>query len=176
LCLGIRKSLFPDTLCHSGVRHLINGCRCFLQLHSPVPKSQEDLPGPSYIWLINLCVAVHLFNISASRYPRIRPTANMPAPTTLDDPEKGAMQIVTPEAVAMSLAKVRPTSQIHSADFKVNETTLDQIKSQLIAASQTQKPAPPKKVQRKVSRFIRFSLWFNTYRLVHCSYDNSKSR
>jgi hypothetical protein len=102
---------------------------------------------------------------SASTYPRIRPTADMPAPTILDDPEKGTMQIVSPEAVATSLAKVRPTSQISSADFKVNETTLHQIKSQLIAAaSQKQKPPPPKKVQRKVSRFIRFSLWFNTYR------------
>jgi hypothetical protein len=87
----------------------------------------------------------------------------MPSPTIIDDPEKGTMQIVVPHEVAIAHSKARPTSRINSAEFKINETTLDQIKSQLIATSQTQKP-PPKKVQRKVSRAIRFSLWFNTYR------------
>jgi len=86
----------------------------------------------------------------------------MPAPTIIDDPEKGTMQIVGPDAVAIGLPKAPPMSHINSAQFKVNETTLDQIKSQLISASQLQKP--PKKVERKVSRAIRFSLWFNTYR------------
>jgi len=98
----------------------------------------------------------------------------MPAPTIIDDPEKGTMQIVSPDAVAIGLPKAPPMSHINSAQFKVNETTLDQIKSQLISASQLQKP-PPKKVERKVSRAIRFSLWFNTYRFVHPSYPIPKT-
>jgi hypothetical protein len=73
------------------------------------------------------------------------------------------MEVVSPRPVAITLPSTLPTAHILSAEFKVNSTTADQLRSQILAATEISKP-PPKAPKPKVSRLIRFSLWFNTYR------------
>jgi hypothetical protein len=75
------------------------------------------------------------------------------------------MEVVSPRPVAITLPSTLPTAHILSAEFKVNSTTADQLRSQILAATEISKP-PPKAPKPKVSRLIRFSLWFNTYRFV----------
>ena len=90
----------------------------------------------------------------------------MPSTTRPEDPENGGMDVVIqrPADVAFPLAFATP--QIYSAEFKVNRTTVDQFRSHIVTASEEKKSAP-KTSKPKVSRLIRFSLWFNTYRFVH---------
>lgn len=89
----------------------------------------------------------------------------MPAPSHIEDPEKGTLDLVTPDQLSIVLPAIYPTTQISNAEFVVNGTTMQEIKTQIVA-TQKEKPPTPKKSKRKVSRAIRFSLWFNTYRLV----------
>lgn len=80
----------------------------------------------------------------------------MPSPSTLEDPEKGDMQLVASQAM---------TTVLSNAEFKVNVPGLE-LKAQDLPAVEVIKPNPPapKKTLPKASRRIRFALWFNTYR------------
>jgi hypothetical protein len=89
----------------------------------------------------------------------------MPSPTRLDDTERGMMEVVIQHPPAVELPPAPPISPIYSAQFKVNNTNVEQIRSQILNVGENAKP-PPQTPKRKVSRLIRFSLWFNTYRFV----------
>lgn len=80
----------------------------------------------------------------------------MPAPVTIQDPEKGTMQEVLADAVTV----------LATAEFKVKAPALE-LKSQDIT---TEVKPPAKKLKPKTSRSIRFALWFNTYRCDVFSY------
>jgi hypothetical protein len=93
----------------------------------------------------------------------------MPPLTRLDDPEKGAMTTVTLHPVADALPSALPTAQVSSAEFKVNSTTVDGLRAQILSIGESPKP-PSRTSKRKVGRRIRFALWFNTYRFVTSVY------
>jgi hypothetical protein len=86
----------------------------------------------------------------------------MSPPTRLDDPEDGTVEIPALQPVTNTAPSPFSTAQISSVDFN---TTVGHIKSQILALAETLKPSS-KTSERKVDPCLRFSLWFNTYRLV----------
>lgn len=88
----------------------------------------------------------------------------MPSPIIVDDPEKGTMEQVE--------LPMQPTPRTNvSRDARIVDMTHNAAKDPekkvaelpVVPLVETNKPAAPKK-PRKVSRWIRFQLWFNTYR------------
>lgn len=69
--------------------------------------------------------------------------------TIIDDPEKGTAEHL--ESIPIS-----PLPR----DDKKNTVAVSVIPS-------TKALVPPKKPQVKISRWLRFKLWFNTYRYAH---------
>lgn len=92
----------------------------------------------------------------------------MPSPIIVDDPEKGTMEQVeqtttipmqpTPRTNVSRDARIVDLTHSAATDPEKKPTELP-----LVPLVEANKPAAPKKL-RKVSRWIRFQLWFNTYR------------
>jgi hypothetical protein len=76
-------------------------------------------------------------------------------PEPAADPEKGGLEV---------------THEFVLPPAKVNETAISEGKTDGVAtkevASPPPRPAPSTKPKRKVSRWILWQLWFNTYRWV----------
>ncbi|PSR73757.1 hypothetical protein PHLCEN_2v10401 [Hermanssonia centrifuga] len=74
----------------------------------------------------------------------------MPTPVIIDDPEKGTSELLE------VLSPLRP---------QTDEKALPSV-SVSVAIPSTKGFVTPKPSKRKVSRWVRFQLWFNTYRSV----------
>ena len=85
------------------------------------------------------------------------------APTSLGDPEKDIHDTLTPLPVlpVSSKAVIQDAAVGLAAQSGKNEKRAD------LALAQAKKDRPPTdKPKRRVSRWIRFQLWLNTYRCV----------
>lgn len=90
----------------------------------------------------------------------------MPSPHIIDDPEKGTMEQVeqsAPVALPTPRTNVSRDAQVVDLTRKVQDPEKKPADLSIVPLVQTSKPAAVKK-PRKVSRWIRFQLWFNTYR------------
>ena len=102
-------------------------------------------------------------NSSSIPDPAYADNDDMPSPTTIvDDPEKGTLEVVLPAI---------PVQSQPSQDATINNLSRPGADDEKKGADLTvvpvlaQKSSPPsKKPKRRVSRWIRFQLWFNTYR------------
>ena len=70
----------------------------------------------------------------------------MSSPTIIDDPEKG-----TSEQLEATLPVLSPKDDKETVTVAVSAVAPAVI-------------IPPKKSQQKISRWVKFKLWFNTYR------------
>ncbi|KAF9255902.1 hypothetical protein L218DRAFT_1081618 [Marasmius fiardii PR-910] len=80
-----------------------------------------------------------------------------PSPADIDNAEKGVHSPQPPPLTlaALSVSILPTTKPEHASDAKAQTSVI------AIPPSKPKNPAPPK---RKASRWLRFSLWFNTYR------------
>lgn len=80
-------------------------------------------------------------------------------PPTLVDPEKGTLETIPPTPLDDKDEKITLTDA-DQANLPVLHKTI--TKPVVVPAQPPSKPKP--KPKKKVSRWIRFTLWFNTYR------------
>ncbi|THH33074.1 hypothetical protein EUX98_g1158 [Antrodiella citrinella] len=91
----------------------------------------------------------------------------MSSPTIVDDPEKGTVEVVLPTLPALSQPSQDSTVinlSRPAADDEKKATDLTALPSLV----QRSKPAAAAKPKRRVSRWVAFQLWFNTYRKFFC--------
>ncbi|KAF9526634.1 hypothetical protein CPB83DRAFT_769970 [Crepidotus variabilis] len=102
--------------------------------------------------------------------------SQQPPPTTLDDAEKGIgeqefplqleLQTAQSESSTIAEGSISPPSPVSDATAVIPAPVVQKIEPQPSPslAAALAKPPPKKLVVRRASRWIRFQLWFNTYR------------
>lgn len=97
-----------------------------------------------------------------------------PSPPRLDDAEKGTVDHDIPFPMAAILKPTSPnqhTTTVMRYEAQLDSVPMKEVNSAAVSSpphpanKPTAPPKPvPKRYQSKASRWIRFQLWFNTYR------------
>lgn len=84
----------------------------------------------------------------------------IPQPEFVDDPEKAVLDTLTP----LPVLPVSSKAVIQDAAVGLAAQSGKEARPDLALAKAKKNPASSNKPKRRASRWIRFQLWFNTYR------------